>query len=182
VSGRWSERGGFVRTEPRQDVRAQIVGLLNRRLADVIEVGTQTARAHSNMTGLHLGSLHQFFDEVHSAMEDFVDLLTERVVQIGGTPAVPARIAGEHSTLPGYHRARVAGGEPVHALAHALAEFGSQVRQATSQIRDWGDQESALICTEIARRVDQWQWFVTAHGRHRAEAAPHAQELSGGQP
>ncbi|TLY48439.1 MAG: DNA starvation/stationary phase protection protein Dps, partial [Gemmatimonadetes bacterium] len=58
-----------------KDVRAQVVGLLNDRLADAIDLETQTKQAHWNVKGPQFIALHKLFDEVHDAVEEYVDLL-----------------------------------------------------------------------------------------------------------
>ena len=153
-----------------EGIRAQVVDLLNQRLADAIDLGTQTKQAHWNVKGPHFIALHKLFDEVHGAVEDYVDLLAERVVQLGGIAAGTARIAAQRSTLPEYPHAIAAGAEHVNALAKALAWFGSQVRRAIGETTDWGDHDSADLCTEISRGVDKWLWFVEAHVQSRSRS------------
>lgn len=152
-----------------ESVRAQVIDLLNQRLADAIDLQTQTKQAHWNVKGPHFIALHQLFDEIHGAVEDYVDLLAERVVQLGGVAAGTARIVAERSELPEYPHAIAGGAEHVNALASALAEFGGPLRRAIKETGDWGDQNSADICTEISRGVDKWLWFVEAHVQSRAK-------------
>jgi starvation-inducible DNA-binding protein len=151
-----------------EDVRGQVIDLLNQRLADAIDLATQTKQAHWNVKGPHFIALHKLFDEIHDAVEDYVDLLAERVVQLGGITAGTARMVAERSELPEYPRAIAGGAEHVTALAGALAEFGGHVRRAIAETGDWGDRDSADICTQISRGVDHWLWFVEAHLQSRA--------------
>lgn len=153
-----------------EGVHAQVIDLLNQRLADAIDLGTQTKQAHWNVKGPHFIALHHLFDEVHGAVEDYVDLLAERVVHLGGIAAGTARIVAQHSLLPEYPHAIASGAEHINALARALAEFGGHVRRAISETADCGDQDSADICTEISRGVDKWLWFVEAHVQSRSRS------------
>lgn len=155
----------------REGVRLQVAELLNQRLADAIDLGTQAKQAHWNVKGPHFIALHKLFDEIHGAVEGYVDLLAERVVQVGGNAAGTARIAAARSALPEYPDAIASGAEHVQALARALAAFGAQIRRAIDEAADWGDQDSADICTEISRGTDQWLWFVEAHLQSRAKGA-----------
>ena len=84
------------------------------------------------------------------------DLLNQR---LAGT----ARMVAERSGLPEYPHTMAGGAEHVTAQARALAAFGGHVRRAIAETGDWGDQDSADICTEISRGVDKWLWFVEAH-------------------
>ena len=55
------------------------------RLADRIDLMHQAKQAHWNVKGPSCIALHKLFDEVVDAAEDSMDLLAERVVQLGGT-------------------------------------------------------------------------------------------------
>ena len=163
-------------------VRSQVIDLLNQRLADAVDLDSQARQAHWNVKGPAFIALHQLFDEIHEAVDGYVDLLAERVVQLGGIAAGTARTAAERSKLSEYPHAIGDGVEHVKALTRALAEFGGLVRSSIDETSAWGDQGSADICTEICRGVDKWLWFVEAHGQGRKQVAPLALELNGGAP
>lgn len=146
-----------------KDVREQVVELLNQRLADAIDLQSQTKQAHWNVKGAQFIALHKLCDEVYEAVVEYVDLLAERVVQLGGVAEGTVRIAAERSELTDYPRTIADGPEHVSALAGTLAEFGTRIRRAIDETDDLGDRDSADICTEISRGVDKWLWFVEAH-------------------
>ena len=150
--------------------RAQVSVLLNVRLADAIDLSGQAKQAHWNVKGPHFIALHHLFDEVHAAIEEHVDLLAERVVQLGGVAAGTVRMAAEHSTLAEYPQDAVGGTEHVNALASALAAFGSRMRETNSAVIGLRDEDTADICTEISRKVDKHLWMVEAHVQSRNNA------------
>jgi DNA-binding ferritin-like protein len=45
----------------------------------------QAKQAHWNVKGPTFIALHKLFDEIVDAAEDYMDLIAERVVQLGGT-------------------------------------------------------------------------------------------------
>ncbi len=65
--------------------RADVIGIRNARLADSIDRMHQAKQAHWHVKGPSFMALHTLFDEVVDAAEDSMDLLAERVVQVGGT-------------------------------------------------------------------------------------------------
>jgi starvation-inducible DNA-binding protein len=152
------------------DVREQVVNLLNERLADGVDLETQTKQAHWNVKGAQFISLHKLFDDVHGAVEEYVDLLAERVVQLGGIAEGTVRIVAERSQLTDYPRSIADGPDHVNALAGALAEFGLRMRRAIDETDDLGDADSADICTEISRGIDKWLWFVEAHVQSKSSS------------
>ena len=163
-----SDRVFTTRNNLPAEVRAKIGILLNQRLADAIDLDTQTKHAHWNVKGPHFIALHLLFDEVYHAIEQYIDLLAERVVQLGGVAGGTARIVAAQSTLAEYPPDMVGGTEHVNALASALAQFGAHMRETITDVIALRDQDSADICTEISRGVDKHLWLVEAHVQTRS--------------
>lgn len=143
--------------------RSRVADLLNQRLADCIDLQTQCKQAHWNVKGPAFIALHKLFDDVNEDVEEYVDLLAERVVQLGGAAQGTARMAAERSTLEEYPEALVSGEEHVDALSSALAAFGGGTRKAIEQADELEDADTVDILTEISRGTDKWLWFVEAH-------------------
>jgi starvation-inducible DNA-binding protein len=143
-------------------VRTQVVRLLNDRLADCIDLQTQTKQAHWNVKGPNFIALHELFDQIHSAVGEYVDEIAERAVQLGGVAEGTARIVARRSSLAEYPAA-VDGRSHVEALSSALAAFGKSARKAIDDTGQLGDLDTADIFTEISRGIDKWLWFVEAH-------------------
>jgi starvation-inducible DNA-binding protein len=161
-------RLGTARTFPTKNdlperARVEAIGLLNQRLADAIDLQTQCKQAHWNVKGPAFIALHKLFDEINEDVEEYVDLLAERVVQLGGVAEGTARIVAERSALIDYPLALSTGAEHVAALSDALAGFGRTARMGIEEMNDLEDADSADILTEISRGVDKWLWFVEAH-------------------
>jgi starvation-inducible DNA-binding protein len=143
--------------------RVKAVELLNARLADCIDLQTQTKQAHWNVKGPQFIALHKLFDEINEEVEDYVDTIAERAVQLGGTVEGTARAVAARSSLSEYPRNLTSGPEHTAALAGALAAFGKQVRQGIRQADEFGDADTADIFTEVSRGIDKWLWMVEAH-------------------
>jgi starvation-inducible DNA-binding protein len=145
--------------------RAQLVALLNRRLADTIDLQTQCKQAHWNVKGPSFIALHKLFDKVNSGIAEYVDMFAERIVQLGGIAVGTAREVAERSEMDEYPLTITRGEDHVKNLSAALAAFGARVRFAIEETDELEDAVSADICTEIARGTDKWLWFVEAHGQ-----------------
>src|SRR5918998_5285865 len=111
-----------------EEARGQIVPLLNQRLAEAIDLQTQCKQAHWNVKGPEFIALHKLFDEINEEVEEYVDLLAERVVQLGGVAEGTARCAAERSSLSEYPTDITDGLDHVEALSTALATFGRVCR------------------------------------------------------
>ena len=148
--------------------RREAVELLNQRLADCIDLQTQCKQAHWNVKGPSFIALHKLFDEVNEAVEEYVDLIAERVVQLGGIAEGTVGIVAKRSSLIDYPLALSSGSEHVAALSDALAMFGRTARVGIEEMNELEDADSADILTEISRGVDKWLWFVEAHQQGEA--------------
>jgi starvation-inducible DNA-binding protein len=143
--------------------RTQLVELLNARLADAIDLQTQMKQAHWNVKGPQFFQLHELFDKINEDVEEYVDEIAERAVQLGGTTAGTARAVAERSQLAEYPQGIANGRDHVVAVSNALAAFGKLARRAIDQSSELRDADTADIFTEISRGVDKWLWFVEAH-------------------
>ena len=150
--------------------RVEAVRLLNGRLADCIDLQTMCKQAHWNVKGPQFISLHKLFDDLNADVQSYVDLIAERVVQLGGIAEGTARVVAERTTLLEYPLAISAGRDHVGALSDVLAQFGRTVRMGIEEMNELEDAASADILTEICRGMDKWLWFVEAHLQDGREA------------
>ena len=147
-----------------ESTRSRMIELLNTRLADAIDLRLQLKVAHWNVKGPQFIALHKMFDEIVEDADEYVDLIAERAVQLGGIADGTARQVAEHSSLDEYS-ATGGGREHVHAVADVLAAFGRSVREAIELAAAAKDQDTSDIFTEISRGTDKWLWMVEAHAQ-----------------
>lgn len=145
------------------DTRAKMIQLCNLRLADCIDLQTQTKQAHWNVRGPHFWGLHKLFDKINEAVEEYVDLIAERAAQLGGEVEGTARMVSSRTSLPEFPKGIHGGIDTVKALSTALSTFGKLAREAIDKADDAEDQDTADMFTEVSRGTDQWLWFVEAH-------------------
>ena len=110
-----------------------------------------------------LFALHELFDKINEDVEDYVDLVAERAVQLGGIAEGTARMAVKRSSLAEFKPTSADGHEQVEALSSAFASFGKLVRNAIDSSDKLNDKDTADIFTEISRGVDKWLWMLEAH-------------------
>ncbi len=146
-----------------EEIRVQAVVLLNARLADCIDLQTQTKQAHWNVKGPNFIALHELFDKINEEVEEYVDIIAERAVQLGGVAEGTARMVAKRSSLAEYPANIKDGAGHVDALSLALASVGQAVRKAINQANELGDLDTADLFTEISRGIDKSVWFVEAH-------------------
>jgi starvation-inducible DNA-binding protein len=143
--------------------RVELNQILNQRLADAVDLQSQVKQAHWNVKGPHFIGLHKLFDEVYESVGEYVDLIAERIVQLGGIAEGTARVAASRSRLDEYPLDIAEGSAHVQALSKALADFGHEVRLAIDEADDLDDADTADLFTEVSRGIDKWLWMVEAH-------------------
>jgi starvation-inducible DNA-binding protein len=146
-----------------ENVRTTAVRMLNQQLADALDLHLQAKQAHWNVKGPNFIALHELFDEVEEALEEYADDIAERAVALGGTAFGTARIAAAKSRLPEYPLEIVSGRDHVAALSAVLAQFGKSARAAIDSAATLGDADTADLFTEVSRGVDKLLWKVEAH-------------------
>jgi starvation-inducible DNA-binding protein len=146
-------------------VRAELNALINQRLADVIDLQMQLKQAHWNVKGPNFIGLHELFDKIAEEVEDYVDTIAERIVQLGGIARGTVRAAAASSRLDEYPPAIADGSAHVEAVARALSTFGREARVSIDQANALEDADTADLFTEVSRGIDKWLWFVEAHSQ-----------------
>src|SRR3954454_24823493 len=73
---------------------------LNRNLASLVDVAAAFKQAHWNVAGRDFSQLHAMFDQFTDMTREYVDLIAERAVTIGGIARGTIQAAVEHSALP----------------------------------------------------------------------------------
>src|SRR6195256_6674260 len=148
-----------------QELRLKLNVLANQGLADAVDLQMQLKQAHWNVKGPHFIGLHELFDKIDEAVESYVDLIAERIVQLGGIAEGTVRVAAGRSRLEEYPLVIADGRAHVEAVSKALSTFGHEARNTINQADELDDADTADIFTEISRGMDKWLWFAEAHSQ-----------------
>jgi starvation-inducible DNA-binding protein len=146
-----------------RSVRTRMMALLQSQLADAIDLHYQAKQAHWNVKGPSFMTLHELFDKVAETADAHVDLIAERIVQLGGVAEGTVRAAAKGSSLAEYPKGISAGLDHCKALTKAMAAFGKAIRAAIDAAAEAGDAGTADLFTEVSRDNDKNLWFVEAH-------------------
>lgn len=63
--------------------RAGAIAILNQTLAASLDLKTQVKQAPWNVKGMDLLHLHEMFDEMASELEEYIDMVAERIAALG---------------------------------------------------------------------------------------------------
>lgn len=151
------------RTDVPPITREKMTALLNQQLADTFDLYSQTKQAHWNVRGAQFYPLHLLFDKLAGELEEFVDLIAERVTALGGMAMGTVRMASSASRLPEYSFDHVDSLPSVQALAIRFASLAATTRAAIDTAGQHSDMDTADLFTEVSRGLDKGLWFLEAH-------------------
>jgi len=143
--------------------RQEMIKLLNTQLADRFDLFSQTKQAHWNVKGMQFYHLHELYDELAGCVLEWVDLIAERAVMLGGAATGTARMAAKSSRLDEFSADAIGSQESVSALVERYADLAETTRKAIDTADNAGDADTADLFTEVSRGLDKSLWFLEAH-------------------
>lgn len=158
-------KGGLypTRIDLPEERRRPLIELLNQQLADTFDLRTQTKQAHWNVKGEQFIALHKLFDELAEELDEYTDLIAERVTALGGLARGTARMTAAHSRVPEYPLDLAGSMAHVRALAERYAHVAASSRKAIDRADELGDADTTDLFTEVSRGLDKSLWFLEAH-------------------
>src|SRR5579884_2735734 len=99
-----------------EEEQAKLIDLLNRRLADAIDLQLQSRQAYWNVKGLHFMALRGLFDKVAQGVEEYANQIAEHIVRLGGMAEGTAHAVARRTSLDEYVLATADGQSYLNAL------------------------------------------------------------------
>jgi starvation-inducible DNA-binding protein len=143
--------------------REVMITLLNQHLADISDLYSQTYQAHWNVRGAEFYQLHILFEKLGEELEEYIDMIAERVTTLGGVAKGTVRMAAAASRLPEYPSNVVGSLPTIKAMAVRYAAVAATTRAAIDSAEDEGDIGTTDLFTEVSRGLDKALWFLEAH-------------------
>ncbi len=142
-------------------VRTTSADTLQRVLYDLVALKHDTHQAHWNVVGSDFYQLHEFYSELYTGLEPYIDLTAERIRVLG--PAADARLAAtaEASTIPSIDTGELSGTEANTALAERWRTMSNTLYDGLETVSDDPPTQDLLI--GITRFVDVSLWKLRAH-------------------
>lgn len=145
------------------NTRNVAIALLNARLADTIDLALLTKQAHWNLKGPRFISIHEMLDGFRTQIDEHVDTMAERVVQLGGTALGTTQTVADTTTVTPYPTDIYSIKDHLAALVDRYAQVANATRKAIDSSAEAGDADTADIFTAASRDLDKALWFLEAH-------------------
>lgn len=145
------------------NTKTQVIGLLNDRLADAIDLSLLTKQAHWNLRGPGFIGVHEMLDTFRTELDLHVDTIAERAAQLGGIALGTTQNVAAGSKLAPYPTDIIAVKDHLAALIERYAAAAKTVRGAIDEADEAGDADTADIFTAYSRALDKALWFLEAN-------------------
>lgn len=151
------------RNDLKSNAKSVSIELLNARLADSIDLALLTKQAHWNLKGRQFIAVHEMLDLFRKELDTHVDMMAERVVQLGGTALGTTQNVATGTRIPAYPTDIYQVSDHIMALSERYGRVANDVRAAIDATAEAGDADTADIFTGYSRALDKSLWFLEAH-------------------
>jgi starvation-inducible DNA-binding protein len=145
------------------DERSTLIPLINKQLADTVDLRSQTRQAHFNVRGPYVQALSSLFDGLARELRRFADLIAKRLRSMGGHPAVTVRSVARESNLRNYPLDALDAHEHLEALLSSYSRYELDTRNNMNAAQEIGDSETAKLLQLILISTERNLWFLEAY-------------------
>ena len=140
------------------------VDVLNQILADTMTMRDLYKKHHWQVSGQTFYQLHLLFDKHFEEQSDLVDMIAERIQQLGGVSIAMAPDVAETTRIDRPPRGREEVPVQISRLLEAHELILREARKAAHEADDRGDDgTNDLLVSNVIRTNEAQAWFVAEH-------------------
>ncbi len=147
-----------------ESARRESADNLNQLLADTMMLRDLYKKHHWQVSGPTFYQLHLLFDKHFGEQSELVDLIAERIMQLGGVSIAMAADVAETTLIPfppkGCEEASAQIARLLHAHEIVLKEARTMAGQAD---REGDDATNDIMVSNVIRTNEAQVWFVSKH-------------------
>ncbi len=145
-----------------KDAIESIVNELSGATADLVVLSIKTLRCHWNMEDARFYFLHELLDEQYHQLIQDIDLVAERIRQLGHHVRATLRDFLEESRLKEMDTDSSAQ-DMLSGLSEAYEELIRIFRKDIDLFEKLGDPGSADLFTQLLRQYEKAAWILRSH-------------------
>ncbi len=137
---------------------------LQTLLADEFLLYAKTRSFHWNVEGPHFGALHKLFEDQYRELEEIVDLVAERIRQLGFYADGTFTACHDRTQLHEQSGAGITDTEMLRYLTEdheAIIKFMRDIIDAVDN--DYKDAGTADFLTQLMEKHEKTAWMLRAH-------------------
>ena len=142
------------------EVRDTVAECLEGLVLNTLDLAGQVKVAHWNVKGPLFPVLHKQFDRLNADLQDYVDRLAERAVQLGAVICATPRAVAASSDIPEFPKTAFEAPGVVSAVLNRVSALTTAVRKQVEPVEDAGDCVTANLLIEVAAGLDKWVWML----------------------
>ncbi len=134
---------------------------LNKYLVDFLNLSLITKQAHWNLQGPNFIAIHEMLDEFYNALQKYVDIFAERLVQLNFVAIGTPEHLVQQTSFEEYP-------ETISSSLEHLRELHIRYAGVANALRndiDNANADAATIdyYTQAVEELDKFVWFIEAH-------------------
>lgn len=146
-----------------ENVRIQLIDLMNSHIATLSDLFGQTKQAHWNVRGTDFQQFHELFDDMAGILNDYADVLAERIGAFGGYAVGTVREAAVNSMIPDFPYDVAYDLDMVEVVASQWSKYSDILIQTINKCDELRDFVTQDIFIDISKNVDKYVWFLESH-------------------
>ena len=150
------------RNDVNDNAKKVSIQVLQANLTDAIDLYNSTRQAHWNVKGPSFHSLHELFETFYTTLAEDIDILAERLVQLGGTAMGTSQSVVSGTRIKAYPTDVRQGDQHVVELLERYGALAATVRAGIDQTDESGDSDTADILTGVSKNLDKAVWMLEA--------------------
>lgn len=141
----------------------KIAEALQPSLYDLIALGLITKQAHWNVTGPHFRSLHLFLDEIWGSIQEYVDMVAERLAVLSVSPSGQANEVTNQAELSPIPLGFLKDANVIDLMTERMGTTSRNIRERMAKIED-ADTVTADMLHQILDGLEKHQWMMRSQG------------------
>jgi starvation-inducible DNA-binding protein len=141
----------------------RIPRLLNKQMADTLDLRSQARQSYFNVRGPYSQELRSLFNGLATDLRQFADLIAERIKHVGGYAVATVRSVAHESGLRDYPDDALDSRDQLEALLSSYSQYELDTQQNLKTAGELGDSGTVQLLRSISISVENSLWFLEAY-------------------